>query len=60
MDDGTIFGREPALVLAFVQALIVLAVTFGLRLTPEQTGAILAVAALALGLITRSRVTPVR
>jgi hypothetical protein len=54
-----ILGREPAMVLAFVQAIIVLAVTFGLKLTPEQTGAILAVTALALGLITRTRVSPV-
>lgn len=54
-----IFGREPAMVLALVQAVIVLAVTFGLRLTTEQTGAILTVTALALGLITRTRVTPV-
>lgn len=55
---NTLWGREPAMVLAFVQALIVLVVAFGLRLTPEQTGAILAVTALALGLITRSQVTP--
>ena len=56
---GTLWGREPTMILALIQAVIVLAVTFGLRLTPEQTGAILAVAALVLGLITRSRVTPV-
>ena len=55
---GTIWGREPAMVVALIQAVLVLAVTFGLKLTPEQTAAILAVAALALGLITRSRVTP--
>ena len=55
-----ILGREPAMVLAFAQAVIVLAVTFGLKLTPEQTGAILSVTALALGLITRTRVTPAR
>jgi hypothetical protein len=53
-----IFGREPAMILALVQAVIVLAVTFGLKLTTEQTGAILAVTALVLGVITRSRVTP--
>jgi hypothetical protein len=46
------------MVLALVQAVIVLAVSFGLSLTPEQTGAILAVTAVLLGLITRSRVTP--
>ena len=55
---GTIWGREPAMVLAFVQAVIVLAVSFGLQLSPEQTAAILALTAVGLGLITRSQVTP--
>ena len=55
-----LWGREPAMVLAFVQAVIVCAVSFGLRLTPEQTGAILTLTAVLLGLITRSQVTPVR
>ena len=57
---NTLWGREPAMVLALVQAVIVLAVSFGLKLTPEQTGAILAITALVLGLITRSQVTPVK
>jgi hypothetical protein len=55
---STLWGREPSAILALVQAVIVLAVTFGLRLSPEQTGAILAVTAIVLGLITRSQVTP--
>jgi len=55
---GTIFGREPAMVLALVQAVIVLGVSFGLSLTQEQTAAILALTAVILGLITRSRVAP--
>lgn len=60
MDDqpGTILGREPAMVLALIQAVLALVVTFGLHLSPEQTGAIVAVSAIVLGLITRSRVTP--
>lgn len=53
-----LWGREPAMVLAFVQCLIVLGVAFGLKLSPEQTAAILALTAVALGLITRSQVTP--
>ena len=53
-----ILGREPAMILAFVQAVIVLGVTFGLKLTPEQTGAILALMAITLGIITRQNVTP--
>jgi diacylglycerol kinase len=54
-----LWGREPAMVLAFVQAIIVLAVAFGLQLTADQTGAIVAVTAIILGLLTRSQVTPV-
>lgn len=55
---GTLWGREPAMIVAFIQAILVLAVTFGLNLDQDQTAAILAVAALALGLITRSQVSP--
>jgi uncharacterized protein (DUF697 family) len=54
----SLWGREPAMVLAFVQAVLVLALSFGLQLTPEQTGAIIALTAVILGLITRSKVTP--
>jgi hypothetical protein len=46
------------MVLALVQAVIVLAVSFGLELRPDQTAAILALTAVILGLITRSKVTP--
>ena len=49
---GTIWGREPAMVLALVQAVIALVVAFGLNLAPDQIGAILAVTAVVLGLIT--------
>ena len=56
--SGTIFGREPAMVLALVQAIIALVVAFGLNLAPDQIGAILAVTAVILGLITRSQVSP--
>jgi hypothetical protein len=55
---GTILGREPAMVLALVQAVIAPVVAFGLGLAPDQIGAILAVTAVILGLITRSRVSP--
>ncbi len=37
---------------------IALVVSFGLNLAPDQIGAILAVTAVVLGLITRSRVIP--
>jgi hypothetical protein len=55
---GTLWGREPAMVLAFVQAVIVLAVSFGLQLDKSQTAALLAVTAVGLGLITRRQVSP--
>lgn len=35
---GTIWGREPAMVLALVQAVIALVVAFGLSLAPDQIG----------------------
>lgn len=52
--------REPALTLAVVQALLALVLAFGVDLTVEQTGAILAVTAAALGYATRQQVTPVK
>ena len=55
---GTIWGREPAMVLALVQAMIALVVAFGLNLAPDKIGAILAVTAVILGLVTRSQVSP--
>ena len=56
---STLWGREPALILAAVQAIVALVVAFGLDLTPEQVGGILAASAALLGVLTRSQVTPV-
>lgn len=53
-----IWGREPAMVIALVESLLLLAMAFGFDLTAEQMGAIMAPVAILLGLITRSRVTP--
>ena len=55
---GTIWGREPAMVLALVQAVVALVVAFGLSLAPDQIGAFQVVTAVIFGLITRSRVSP--
>jgi len=44
---GIFLGREPAMVLALVQAVVALVVAFGLRLSADQIGAILAVTAAA-------------
>ena len=54
----SLWGREPAMILAVVQAAMALVATFGLGLTVEQTGAVLALTAAVLGLLTRSQVTP--
>ena len=53
------FGREPVLVLAVVQAVIGLLVAFGLDLSGVQQAAVMAVAAAVLGFIARSRVSPI-
>ena len=55
-----IWNREPALFLALIQAVLVLAVGFGLNLSGDQVAAISAVSAAALGLVARSKVTPVQ
>lgn len=57
--NATLWGREPALVLAAVQAVLAVAVGFGLPVTTEQMALILAAVAAVIGVITRSRVTPV-
>lgn len=49
---------EPALILGAIQSAIALAVSFGLRLTPEQIGGILALSAAVLAIVTRQLVTP--
>ena len=53
-----IFKREPALFLGLIQTVLALVLAFGVDLSTEQTGAILAVTAAALALITRQNVTP--
>lgn len=52
----SIFNKEPAMILAAIQATLALIIAFGLGLTVEQTGAILAVTAALLGLWTRQSV----
>lgn len=53
-----IFKREPALFLGLIQTVLALVLAFGVDLTTEQTGGILAVSAAVLALITRSQVVP--
>lgn len=53
-----LWNREPALILGAVQALIAVAVGFGLNLSPEQVSLVLAATAAVLALVTRTQVTP--
>lgn len=51
-----LWRHEPALIIGFVQALIALAVAFGLNLTPEQVGGIVAALTALAAFIVRSNV----
>lgn len=53
------FGREPALILGMIQALIALGVGFGLELSSEQMGLLMAASAAVIGFWTRTKVSPV-
>lgn len=52
-----LWNREPALILGAVQACLALAVAFGLHLTSEQVGAVMAATAAIVALVTRRTVT---
>ncbi|MFH8717227.1 hypothetical protein [Streptomyces zaomyceticus] len=47
-----IFGREPVYLLAFVAIVLKLSAAYGLDVTPEQQGAIMAVLSLAVAFVT--------
>jgi hypothetical protein len=53
-----LWKTEPAAIVSLVSAIIALAVSFGLDISSEQTGAIMAVVVLVAGIVTRSQVTP--
>lgn len=59
MNASNLWNREPALVVGFVQAILSLGLAFGLSLTPEQMSGILVLAAAALSLVVRRKVSPV-
>ena len=54
-----ILNREPALILGALQAVIALAIGFGLDLSVEQVALILGAVAALFAVVTRSKVTPV-
>lgn len=51
-------AREPAVIVSLVAAVIALAVAFGLDVSEEQTGAVMAVVVILAGLVIRSQVSP--
>jgi hypothetical protein len=55
---NTFLGREPALIIGAVNALIALGVGFGLDVTPEQVGLLNAAVAAVLAVLVRHHVTP--
>lgn len=54
----TLWNREPVMFMAVIQAGIALGISFGLHLSPEQIGAIMAFSAALIGLVARAKVTP--
>lgn len=55
---GMIWGREPVMFLTLVQAVLALAVGFGLTISQEQFALLMTFSAALLGFITRSQVSP--
>ncbi len=54
-----LWDKEPALIIGAVTALVALGVSFGLPVTTEQSGMIIAAVTKVLALVTRHQVTPV-
>lgn len=55
---GNLWGREPVMFLAVIQAGLAMAMGFGFHLSAEQMALVMAFAAALLGFITRSQVSP--
>jgi hypothetical protein len=53
----SLWSREPVAIVNLVQAAIVLLVSFGLKLSAEQIGAILTFTTVVAGFVTRQTVT---
>ncbi len=52
------FNREPVAITAFIRAVVLLFVAFGLTLTAGQIASIMLVVELGLAMLVRSKVTP--
>ena len=53
-----ILGFEPAVIAGLIGSIIALAISFGVKLSTDQVGAIMAVVVPIIGLLVRSQVTP--
>ena len=53
-----IIRSEPALFIGLVGAVVALVVTFGLKLSADQIGAIMTAVAALMAIVTRSQVSP--
>lgn len=51
-------NREPAFIIGLIEAVIALVTAFGLDLSVEQVGGIMAVTTAVLSILTRQLVTP--
>lgn len=56
---ATLLGREPVMYLGLIQSALAMGIGFGLDLSTEQTGLIMAFSAAVLGFIARQAVTPI-
>ena len=52
------FSKEPAIWISIIGAILGLAVSFGLQITPEQKAAVDALLTVLVGIFIRSQVTP--
>lgn len=52
-------NREPVLIIAAIEAVLALAIGFGLDISAEQLGLIVAAATAVMAVFVRSQVTPV-
>jgi len=56
--NGNVIKNEPALIVGLVQAILALVLAFGVDLSEEQIGSILAITSVILAIVTRMLVTP--
>ena len=59
METSLILNREPVAVMAAVEAVLAVAIGFGLDVSTEQFGLIIAALTAVLALVARSKVSPV-